>query len=128
MAKTATFPDLEQWLCDVLNPGVPVGTAPPNPRPERFVTVLVTGGPGRTSRVSETATIVIDSYAATETAALALANTCRQQLAELEGDETAGVHVKTVVENGRPGNLPHPSIPGARYTQSLDIGIRGANA
>lgn len=124
MADVASFIDVEQWLVDNLGNG-PVSTKPPTQRPTTFTRVLVTGGPGRVNRISETVTVSIESYAATETAAQDLAQAHRSQINGWQGKAIGGAHVKTVTEDSRPGNLPHPTIPGARYVQQFSIHIRG---
>lgn len=125
MASVATFPDVEDWLPAALTVGVPVASRVPNPRPPEFIRTFRTGGPGRFNRVSEVVTVVVESYATTETRAAALAQACRTALAETQGRTVLGVHVKTVTEASGIGNLPHPSIPGARYTQTFDFHLKG---
>lgn len=125
MADVASFVDVEGWLTANLTPGCPVGTKPPTPRPSRFVRVLVLGGPGRANRISETVTVSIESYDSTETAAQQLAQANRDQINGWQGRNVGGAHIKTVTEDSRPGNLPHPTIPGARYVQQFSIHLRG---
>lgn len=128
MAKVATFSDVEDWLPTVLDAAVsvPVASRAPDPLVASFVRVFRSGGPGRTNRVAEVATVVVESFAATEMAAQQIAQTCRTTIAELEDTTPAvGVHVKAVTEVSSPGNLPHPTIPGSRYTQTFDIGLKG---
>lgn len=124
MADVASFVDVEQWLVDNLT-GPDIGTKPPLDRPGTFTRVLVIGGPGRANRISEIVTVSIESYAATETKAQALAQSNRDQVNQWQGKAIGGVHVKTVTEDSRPGNLPHPTIPGARYVQQFSIHLRG---
>jgi len=126
VADVAAFVDVEAWLVATLA-GLPdrVATRIPTPRPERFHRVLVTGGPGRQNRISEVVTISIESYAPTETAAQQMAQAARSAINATQGREVAGVHVKTVTEDSRPGNLPSPTVPGSRYVQSFSIHLRG---
>lgn len=128
MAKVAEFPDIEDWLTVVLTPGVPVASKVPATRPPEFVRAFRSGGPGRSNRVSETATMVIEAYAGTETRALQILRDCSSQIAELEGTTTEGLHLKKVTESSGPGNLPHPTIPGFRYTQTFDLTVKGATS
>lgn len=119
MAKVASFVDVEDFLVDQLSASTSVGGSLP------FTRVIRTGGPGRRTRVSDQATVSVESWASKETAAERLANTNRQALNELQGAVVGDVNVKSVEENSSPGNLPHPTIVGFRYVQSFDIHIRG---
>lgn len=124
MVDAALFGDVEAFLVANLT-ATNASTEIPNPRPDVFTRVLVTGGPGRTSPVTETVTVVVESWATTEVDAQANAQATRQEINGWARTTVAGVHVKNVVEVSRPGNLPHPDIPQARYTQTFDITFRG---
>lgn len=126
MANVATFPDVEQWLCDNLAiESLPVSTAIPNPRPAEFFRVVRTGGPIAT-RVSDQPTVAVEAFAANEGRALSLLSAARAWLHDAQGNTVNGVMVKTVTESAGPGNLPHPDIPGARYTMTVALHLRSA--
>jgi hypothetical protein len=119
VVSVADFIDVEAFLVTQLSASTSVPTTLP------FTRVIRTGGPGRRTRVSDQATVSVESWAATEAAAERLANDNRRTINDLQGTVVAGVNVKRVEENSSPGNLPHPTIVGFRYVQSFDIHIRG---
>jgi uncharacterized protein YggE len=119
VVSVADFIDVEDFLNGRLGSSTSVPTTLP------FTRVIRTGGPGRRTRVSDQATVSVESWASTETDAERLANDNRRIINDLQGTVVAGVNVKSVEENSSPGNLPHPTISGYRYVQSFDIHIRG---
>lgn len=124
MAEAVRFGDVEAFV--ITNLTTPeTSTEIPNPRPDAFTRVLVTGGAGRANPVTETATVVVESWALDETTAQDNAQDARHQVNSWSRSTVAGVHVINVVEVSRPANLPHPDIPQARYTQTFDITFRG---
>ncbi|KQY58316.1 hypothetical protein ASD11_01220 [Aeromicrobium sp. Root495] len=126
MAKVASFADVEDLLTTILaSVGTPVASRLPDELPDEFVRVIRTGGAGRVSRISELATVVVEAFAQTEADALALLRACAEALAEAEGTKVAGVLLKTVTELSGPGNLPTPSVPRSRYTQTFDLHLKG---
>lgn len=125
MAKTAAFADVEDLLPKILTVGVPVASRLPDKLPNEFVRVIRTGGAGRVTRVSEIATVVVEAFAKTETRALQLLRQCATKLADAEGTTVHGVNLKTVTEISGPGNLPSPTIPRSRYSQTFDLHLKG---
>lgn len=126
MTAAASFPDVEDLLCNVLPDmlGTSVGTKVPTER-GRFVRVERTGGP-RHTRVSDNATVLVESWADDEYQAALLAATVRLAVAELAGKNVGGVWVYHTDEESGPANLPDPRSAQARYTQTFSIHLRGA--
>jgi hypothetical protein len=116
--------DAETFLCDHLGVGVPVATRTPDPLPDAWVRIVRTGGTRR-SPVSDQPTIAVEAFAQTETAAWNLIQTCCAALEAMAGSVVANVNVKNVDEVGGPANLPHPTIPGARYSATFQLHLRG---
>lgn len=130
MSEVIIFPDVEALLIDLFVdelPGfgysIPVASRVPNPRPSTFVRVMRVGGVA-TNMVTDTATVAVEAWAATESAAIALASTLRGILhaAEL----SRGVY--SVGEFAGPANLPDPATSQIRYTATYSVGVRGTAA
>lgn len=128
------FPDAEAIVRTVLLAGQPVfghdgpvSTAIPNPRPAEFTRLLRTGGPWR-DIVTDEATVIVESWAADNPSAVALAQINRALLHAAHGTVVAGVTIYTVNEFSGPSNLPDPSSDQARYTQTFSIALRGTTA
>jgi hypothetical protein len=129
VAKVAAFVDVEDWLPVVLA-GITseIASRIPDPLTSEFVRVIRTGGPGRRTRVSDVATVVVEAYAETETRASDLLRECAARLADVEGTTVDGVNVKTVTEVSGPGNLPTQTVSRSRYTQTFDLHLKGATS
>jgi hypothetical protein len=74
-----SFPDIEAELVAFTKPAaeVHVGTEVPADRPEEFVRLWVTGG-SAVQRMFERPTVTVQAWAATSTAASAIASRCRE--------------------------------------------------
>lgn len=131
MSLGVLFPDAEQTLIDALGPALAghgmtqhVGTRVPQPRPEEFFRVLVTGG-NRHDLVQDNPTVTVEAWAGTETRASLMARTARAVLESLRGVVVNG----TVIGHGdfsSPANLPDPTSAQTRYTFTGSIYLRGA--
>lgn len=127
------FADAEQLLCDYLRPLLapqPVGTRVPDPRPDRYIRLLRTGGVPPTI-VTDGAQITVECWDRTEAGAVTTAAMARAILTAMprRGIILAGHPVQGVEELSGPANLPDPLAPGqARYTFSLLVHLRGAAA
>jgi len=126
------FPDVEQVVIDGLSAllathghaGVPVSTRVPNPRPPRFVRVLVTGG-ARLNLVADAPSVTVEGWGETETAALNLTRTARACMELLRGTTVNGHVVYGGRDFGSPANLPDPDSAQHRYTTTGTLPIRG---
>lgn len=134
MTPAVIFPDASLVLVGHLRAelaarGVtaPIGTRVPNPRPATFVTVERTGGPRR-DVVTDEPQLTVDCWAPTEKAAHDLAQLCRGLTHSMRGRSVAGVAVYRVTEFAGPQLLPDPDSEHPRYTQTLQIAMRGAAA
>jgi hypothetical protein len=107
---------------------VPVVSRVPNPRPGSFVRVQRTGGPEVFPRTVDGAQITVDCWAATDGAAMDLAQRARQLIQQMSGTVQSGVSVHRVVEVGGPQNLPDPDSETPRVTFTAQIQMRGAAA
>lgn len=131
MTEVVVFPDVEGLVCDWLpaelaarSRTVTVSTKVPNPRPAEFVRVIRTGGP-QLNLVQDQPTLVVEAWAATESAAASLAELARALLKSTAGQQVGGVMVYRVDEIGGPQNLPDPDSAQARYVFTLSILLRG---
>lgn len=130
MANEAiVFPDDEQLLADYLNGLLdpPVGTAVPNPRPPTFYRIMRIGGP-RATLITDSAQILVESWADRESTAKTMAQLVRAHINALPGQSLDGHVVYKVAELAGPGNLPDLESGQCRYVQSFQIDIRGAAA
>lgn len=92
---------------------------------ETFLRVRRSGGVAA-NIVADSATILIESWAADEEAAMALAQRARQALHAVEGAVVAGSPVYRVGEFSGPGQLPDPVSGQPRVSQTFSITIRGS--
>lgn len=131
MTEVIVFPDAEGLICDWL-PGeladrgrtVTVSTKVPNPRPSEFVRVIRAGGP-QLNLVQDRPTLIVEAWAATESAAASLAELSRALIKSTAGTVIGGVTVYRVDELGGPNNNPDPDSAQARYTVTLSMLLRG---
>lgn len=135
MSEVIVAPDVESLLVSYLSselaarlaePGVKVSTKVPNPRPGRFVRVLLTGGAGRSSVVLESATVTVEAWGERETDAYSLAQLCRGLIHAI--DVVNGVQFYRVEDFSAPANLPDPNSGQVRYTASYVVRVRGSAA
>jgi metal-dependent amidase/aminoacylase/carboxypeptidase family protein len=123
MTTAVLFPDVEARIIAALPgllatrgyPSIVVATRVPNPRPARFVRALVTGG-DRRNLVQDAATVTLEGWAESETAANTLTRVARACL-----DLMGGAH-----DFGPPVNLPDPDSAQCRYTTTGALHVRGA--
>lgn len=133
MTPTVTFPDVEALLTGALPSllaargfTVPVGTKVPNPRPARFVRLVVTSG-NRRNLVAAAPTVTIEGWAQTEAAAWALTEAARCCVESLSGQVVGGgVTVIRSHDFPPPGNFPDADTGQPRYTTTGAVVVRGA--
>lgn len=127
MTELVTFPDtvatVRGALLGPLDP-TPVVQQVPKSRPAEFVQIYRTGGVSR-DRVIDGAFITVDSWAATDPAAMALAQSVRARMHALASTTVGGVAVYRVVELAGPASVPDPESGSPRVRQSFQIGLRG---
>lgn len=113
------FIDAEAAIIDHLAATVPVPVVGrvPRDRPAQFVRVERLGG-ARQTRVTDAASVAVEAWAGTDTAAAQLLNTVRAHLTDLEGA------LFGVTEYGGPTRLPDPDSNMSRYTASFTIRTR----
>lgn len=118
--------DTAATVITVLNAALtpPVSGKVPNPRPDTFVTVRRTGG-AQANRVVDAATIVVEAWALTDTAALDLAQLARRALHEAQGTVVGDTTVYRVQELSGPAELPDPLSEQPRTTQTFTVETRG---
>jgi hypothetical protein len=126
------FPDAELvvavGLRDVLptlGESCPVLMMIPDPRPATFVIVRRVGGV-RGSMVTDRALLAIEAWGDDPGDAQGLAQLCRAAVHSLRGEVVDGVTVYGVTEVAGPGNLPDPESTQARYTMTVQVGLRGS--
>lgn len=127
------FPDATDIVCAILSDGleddfgwsVPVRSKVPDPRPDTFVVVRRTGGPRR-NIVTDTPTLVVESYGLVEEQASDLSQMCRALLFASRATVVDGVAVYRVGEFAGPAYLPDPTSDHHRYTQTVTVALRGA--
>lgn len=127
-AQAAVIAELKVRLPGLGFP-VPVATRIPNPRPTEFVRVLRTGGFG-SDISSDTATLVLEAYAANSTRAERL---CAFALAAVQAAGRdgfmGGVPCRRVGVFSLPSELPDPSVTERyRYTTTVSAVLRRAAA
>ncbi len=106
----------------------PAGTRIPLPRPPEFVRVVSAGGVER-DLVSDTFTLAVEGFAATETAAQRL---CAFAIAYLQSAGRSGIlggiTCYGVGVTALPANLPMPSVPDRyRFTATITVSLRRAS-
>ncbi len=121
------FGDTAATVITVLNAALtpPVSGKVPNPRPPTFITVRRTGGV-RLNRVADDATVVVEAFAATDTAALDLAQLARQALHAARGTVVGGTVLYRIEELSGPAELPDPISEQSRVTQTFTVATRGS--
>lgn len=132
MTEVIVAPDAEQLVCDWLQPelsargrDVPVGTRVPSPRPAEFVRVIQSGGE-RPNLVQDRPTLLVEGWAASESAARSLTELARGLIRSMPGQQIDGVMVYRVDELGGPTNLPDPDSAQSRYTITLSLLLRAS--
>lgn len=124
---TVLFGDTAATVITILNSELtpPVTGKVPNPRPATFVTVRRTGGT-RQNLVADNATVVVEAYAASDTAALDLAQLARRALHSARGSVVAGTTIYRIEELSGPAELPDPLSDQPRVTQTFTVATRGS--
>lgn len=130
-APAVVFPDAaalaSNWLkagLDDRNITAVVGLRDPRPRPQRFITVVRTGGPIE-SPVTEAAQLTFNCWGPDDTAANQLAQTARAILYSLVGVNNNGVMLYRIAEVQGPQYLPSPDTVQPRYIFTLRLSLRG---
>lgn len=130
--EVVVFPDTVELVIDYLRtelttrwPGATVGRTLPKHIPDWFVRIFRTGGTS-TLFVVDAAHVTIETYAVRSEDAHDLAQLARGLLHALPGTTLAGVAVYLVVEFSGPQDLPDPVTAKPRYTQTMQISVRGA--
>lgn len=120
------FPDAVETLRTHLDAELaePVVHKIPRDRPATFVQLRRTGGISRDT-VIDGAFITVDSWAATQPAAMDLAQRVRAALHGLEAGTVGAVAVYAVRELAGPSDLPDEGSEQPRVRQSFQIGLRG---
>ena len=125
------FPGLETMLIGWLPAelasfgyvNVQASTLVPNPRPDRWVRVVRTGGPA--DLVIDRAQITFEAWGTTTAAASDLAGIVRVVIRSLRGRTLDGHPIYRVAEFGGPALLPDPDTGQARYSWTVQIPVRG---
>lgn len=128
MIPAIYFPDAVALTIGYLSdefPTVPVHKRVPNPRPDRFVTILRTGGPRR-SFVVDDAQLTIDCWATDDAAVADLASEVRAAMNSMQGVVVDDVQVYRVNELAGPADLPDPVSDMPRMRWSVVVATRGA--
>jgi hypothetical protein len=123
--ESIVFPDATATVITGLDAALtePVSSRVPNPRPATFVTVQRAGGPRR-NIVTDEATLIVESWAATPAAAHDLAQNARATIHALLGTSVDGVRILRTEETSGPAYLPDPDSQQARYTQTFSVALR----
>lgn len=131
MAETIVFPDVTAAMTTLLRSrlaalgsSVPVGTRVPNPRPAAFVLVRRVGGATRNLVVDE-ATLVVEAWAANESASHDLAQLARAVVHSALGTTTTAGTIYRTDEFAGPASLPDPDSDQARHTFTVSVAARG---
>lgn len=131
MTELVTFPDTVTTLRALLDPHLtePIVQQVPKTRPAAFVQIYRTGGVSR-DVVIDGAFVTVDSWAATDPAAMLLAQTVRAWIHGLERTtvtlpDDSVVTVYLAVELAGPASVPDPESGSPRVRQSFQIGLRG---
>jgi hypothetical protein len=123
------LPDVEAelvgWLTATV--GVPTSTRVPNPRPDRWVRVMRTGGP-RSSLNVDGAQITFEAWDVTSPDAAGLARQVRSVVNALAGQTVGGMLVVRVEEFAGPANLPDPHSETPRYSWTAAVHARAIAA
>lgn len=131
MTEVIVFPDVEAVLIDYLGDAlagrgvnVPVVTAVPSPRPDRFVRVERTGGPISSLFLLDNPTVAVEAWGSSESDAAELIGLVRGLLHAMPGEDDAPVY--RVAEFSGPGNLPDPTSGQHRYSFTASLLVRGS--
>jgi hypothetical protein len=108
------------WLRPLIAP-VAVGGAVPRDLPDKFVLVRRLGGPFDWP-VTDVATVGVDCWAMTESAAYTLAHQVRARVHSLQGGMVNGIAVYRVDEFAGPAWLPDPNHENrARFVTTYSV-------
>lgn len=126
MTEPIVFPDVETLLVRVLPDlvGVDVSTRVPDPRPDSFVRLKRVGGTAP-NRITDSALVVVECWAADEIAAAYLARATRAHVHALAQTDHDGDYVRRVREVAGPQAFPDPSTEHPRYQFTVQIDTRG---
>lgn len=113
---------LQVALTDALS--VPVSTQVPNPRPDEFVTLEGTGGPGRAGVVHYGVTVMYRGWGLSEPAAWNVASAARSALWGVEESIVAGVQFYRVREAGGLALVPDPVSASPRWQGTFSLWVR----
>lgn len=111
------------WLTGKLGSGVVPHTKVPTARPATFVKVIRTGG-HKVDIAYHEGQITFECWAATETAAEAIAKLAYGHMFALAGDSVSGVFVRRVVEVGGIVNSEDPETKLPRYIFTVGVQAR----
>lgn len=125
MAETIVFADAVAVVrTKLLAAGLtPVAFQIPNPRPASFIQLTRVGGTSR-DHVVDDATVSVDCWAATQVAAMALAQQARAHIHAMASTVVGGVTVYRTAELAGPADVPDPESGAARVRQTFQIGLR----
>lgn len=130
MAEVVAPPDIEAAYVTYLkaqfvsrSETARVATKVPTVRPDRMVRVSLLPG-ARHTRGHFYCRLLVECWAATETAAGGLARLAYALTGALEGETAGGVFVADVVTVGSPANFPEPNV-GPRYQFTIDLLVDG---
>ena len=123
MVEYLAAPLVEQIVVEYLNAKLtePVATEVPNPRPEAFARVILTGGAGRTGLVTHRASVTVESWGQTAYGAATLARLVEAYMLSLPLEVG---NVYSVAAFAAPSNLPDPTSGQDRYTATYEIAVR----
>lgn len=129
--QVVLFPDAAKVVIDYLadefddrdETAVVVG-AVPNPRPNKFVRVMRTGGP-RINPVVDRPLITVEAWADDPDVAGQLARLSRGLIHAMRGTVQGGVTCYRIDEAAGPADLPDPDSAQSRVTFLVAIGMRG---
>lgn len=131
MTQVAVYPDAEAvavaWLRErfaLLGDPAHVGTMVPNPRPERFIRVMLAGA--QTTPPLQEAMLIFDCWDRTSPLASGLARLAQGLIGALDGVTVGGVFCYGVGYVGGPSNLPDPDTTLARYLFTSTVSLRCA--
>lgn len=102
-----------------------MGNAIPNPRPDAFIRVRLTGpGKGRTDPCVDTAGVTVECYADRVDSANDIAQEARGVILAMRGATVDGCPIYRVEDGGHPVELPDPLTDQPRFTFTAAIGVR----
>lgn len=100
-----------------------VSTKVGNPRPDKSVRVSRTGGP-RVNSVTDSATVLVECWADSETGACELARWAHAYLWALPQTSVGGSWVRSASELGGVQNFPDPDSDSPRYQFVMSLDVR----